>query len=200
MAPLPANLASALRRASFQMDFEIFRTAYQAAKSSFSARKAELEMQFEKLELAALSDSEAAYFEEYKDQLIDRNEREEQAFALVRSAFVISLFHLFEKHCNRGMKKATYAHDKAMAWLKGQNFSPDEANLYVLGLAANCLKHGAGRSANDLLEVAPSLFPGLKTPLHSSNTPDDRWLKISDQKFEEFLVAVQTSMNSKETV
>jgi hypothetical protein len=77
---------------------------------------------------------------------------------IIRAAFLIGLFHFWEKHSIRWVDKPAYHHDAVMAWLKTQGYAPDADRLKELELAANCAKHGPGKSCNKLFACRPDLF------------------------------------------
>jgi hypothetical protein len=86
-------------------------------------------------------------------------EREADSTAqIIRTAFLNGLCHFWEKHSNRWISRQAYDHKKVMAWLKRQGYSPDDEALKDLELAANCAKHGPGKSASQLLARRPDLF------------------------------------------
>ncbi|WP_242140716.1 hypothetical protein [Sphingomonas sp. TREG-RG-20F-R18-01] len=86
------------------------------------------------------------------------------SLALVREAFLISLFHLWEKQikdfggpavCD---KEGRYHHDRAMGYLLSQSFRVFPRELQILKYAAEVAKHSEGPSAQKLLDLRPGCF------------------------------------------
>jgi hypothetical protein len=62
---------------------------------------------------------------------------------LVREAFVIALFHFWERQANRWLGVSRYDEKAAIELLIGLGRNPDKAALNLLMNLANCLKHGS---------------------------------------------------------
>ncbi|OKO83550.1 hypothetical protein [Bradyrhizobium sp. NAS96.2] len=77
---------------------------------------------------------------------------------IYRQAFLISLYHLWERELLNMMPKKDYKDEDVFEFLKNKGFSPDEANLAALRLAANVAKHSGGTSADQLYQLRPDLF------------------------------------------
>ena len=77
---------------------------------------------------------------------------------VIRLAFLISLFHFWERHSNRWVEKPAYNHQLVMEWLRSRGLTPDAAAIKALELAANCAKHGPGPSCNALFAQRPRPF------------------------------------------
>jgi hypothetical protein len=112
----------------------------------------------------------------------------------IRAAFLIGLFHFWERHSNRWVGRQAYNRRKVVAWLRNQGCSPNDALLKDLELAANCAKHGPGKSANQLFARRPDLFqrPEVNHPLVPFE-PSDQSLKINSETLRVFFDAVEKS-------
>lgn len=118
----------------------------------------------------------------------EAGEMEEQAGRgahLVRKAFLIALFHHWERHCNSELKRTKYGHPKS--WLGARGRSDYAKEILELERAANCAKHGPGHSCQDLFSMSPSLFPAVSTIAGAS----ERTLVIDEPTLERFFEAVR---------
>lgn len=111
--------------------------------------------------------------------------------ALVRTAFVIALFHFWERETNRWQQVVgkTYDHQATMLWLIAKGRTPDDATLRELELVAHCAKHGAGRACSQLFGLRPDLFDLTS----AQSIPNDSNLLITDQLANGFFDAVANS-------
>lgn len=112
--------------------------------------------------------------------------------ALVRTAFVIALFHFWERETNRWrqVNGKTYDHQATMLWLAGKGLTPDDVTLHELELVAHCAKHGPGRSCNQLAALRPDLFDLTQ---FAQAVPSDSNLQITDHLATRFFDAVANS-------
>ena len=95
----------------------------------------------------------------YSDHLAGLHEEAEVALRLIREAFVISLFHFWERQAKAWTHSGSnYHHDDVIKMLTQQGFTPEADQLRLLQLVANVAKHSAGRSAQELYEVRENLF------------------------------------------
>lgn len=123
------------------------------------------------------------------DDAAEHSARSQSAAVLTRKAFLIVLFHLWERHCTSAMKRKRYDHDEVVAWLKAIGKPVrDELKLRALELACHCAKHGAGNSSARLWNIRPDLFQGTQTVA----TASDRNLVISDETLDDFYNLVAT--------
>jgi len=79
--------------------------------------------------------------------------------AIVRKAFLISLFHAWERFNNAEMRRKEYAHPKR--WLVSRGHEDCVRTILEMQKAANCAKHGPGNSCKELFRMRPDLFPGV---------------------------------------
>ncbi len=92
--------------------------------------------------------------------------------SLLQEAFLISLFHFWERQANfwLGTPGDTYDHEETMVWLRTNGCTPDDATIKKLSLAANYLKHGSGKSSVKLRAIDASFFNPPKIPSMGSST------------------------------
>jgi hypothetical protein len=114
------------------------------------------------------------------------------ALDIVRTAFLIGLFHFWERQSNRWVDSKKYNHDRVMKWLREHNQEPDEDALKDLQQAANCAKHGAGCSCMKLYERRPHLFSSGEDEARAFE-PNDETLQITAEKLEELFEAVRAA-------
>lgn len=112
---------------------------------------------------------------------------------LVQTAFVIALFHFWERETNawQGLIGSTYKHSPTMRWIQLQGGTPSDLKLRDLELAANCAKHGLGRSCIELYPRRPDLYGHTHVDLTYSPIYTD--LVFTDQAIEDFFSAVRSS-------
>ncbi|WP_137930305.1 hypothetical protein [Mesorhizobium comanense] len=196
MAPLPQHIRYAVNLAILDMHLTEIDHAYSAAVSSLKDTRRKTEDAFRR----ALgigpndplpepeTDEEGGYLDDMYDQGAEKIQVAENSIPLVRKAFVIALFHLWERHCNDGMKVKKYVHEDAMRWVEGNGGKPNRDGLRQLELACHCAKHGPGLSSQKLWRLRANLFPGVTAEDQAS----ERRLVITDQTFDEFLNAVSS--------
>lgn len=82
----------------------------------------------------------------------------EASMDILRVAFLIALFHFWERHILNWTQMARYDHAEAIAWLKANGGAPDDGRLRRLELACHAAKHGPGVSADKLFGLDPGHF------------------------------------------
>lgn len=152
--------------ATFEFGFEEISRAYRTTLKAHAEQESSIETIVRKR--YGLTPEEAAPEVVYDEQgqpssdfwaeVGEFKDEAESTTRIVRSAFLIALFHFWERHSNRWVRRETYHHDTVMTWLKDQGYVPNEPLLKTLELAANCVKHGPGRSCTDLFARRPDLF------------------------------------------
>jgi hypothetical protein len=80
-----------------------------------------------------------------------------------------------------------------VAWLKAQGYAPCKASLKDLELAANCTKHGPGRSCAELFNRRPDLFDRDEADAFPPFKPSDHNLKIDGAALQGFFDVVRRS-------
>ncbi len=135
---------------------------------------------------------------DFWEEVGELKDEAESTARIVRSAFLIALFHFWERHSNRWIDKENYSHEPVMAWLKTQNSTPDEALLKDLQLAANCVKHGPGNACNKLLARRPELFEWYsidqsRMGVFPESKPGHHNIKIDSKTLQAFFEAVSRS-------
>ena len=135
------------------------------------------------------ADDEGGFIDEIYELAAERIERANNSIPFVRKAFVIGLFHLWERHCNSAMKRNRYIHDDVMVWMEANGRRLKAETLLHLELACHCAKHGPGNSCKKLWKLRPDLFNRVNNEGQASEST----LVISNETFDEFLKAVSTS-------
>ncbi len=110
---------------------------------------------------------------DFGDELYTIEYEAEATSSLVREAFLISLFHFWERQSNLwlGVRGATYNHQSTIGWLQTHGYTLDEPTIRRLELAANCAKHGPGRACDTLYALDPTFFapPAIQSMGSSRN-------------------------------
>ena len=171
MAPFPKSVQHAMRRWLFQHNLDDIDAAYRAAANAHTNRDVEIEeMVRQRLGLATEDpfpewndgDDEDPIGRLY-DDAGEMEERATRGAHLVRKAFLIALFHHWERHCNSQMGKAAYINTEVEKWLESEGRDGLYNPLRQLQNAANCAKHGPGKACKLLFEDRPDLFPTART-------------------------------------
>ncbi|RRH94244.1 hypothetical protein EH240_27575 [Mesorhizobium tamadayense] len=189
MAPLPY----AFRAWLFLQALDDIQAAYKAAAQALSSRPDEIEEEVRRrLGIGPTDafpdrndDNEEDYVGRLYDEAGDLEERADRGAHFVRKAFLIALFHHWERHCNAELKRATYGHPRG--WLSQRGKSPYAKEILELERAANCAKHGPVHSCQNLFKMAPDLFPTVATAAKAS----ERTLAIDGSTLDRFFEVVR---------
>lgn len=113
---------------------------------------------------------------------------------IIREAFIIGLFHLWERHANRWSGVDRYDEGKTLAELKAIGRQPNEEKLRLLKLLAHCLKHGpspnSSGACNQLHQGYPELFEIEEGGDGNLEQPSNKNLALSEEIIEELFSAV----------
>lgn len=116
----------------------------------------------------------------------------------IRQAFIIALFHFWERNANRwcgGLHN--YDENKTFEALKAIGRHPEEEGLRLLKLLANCLKHGASPrpsgACNQLHKLYPDLFQLEPVVGERAHQPSDEHLSVPPKLLDDLLTAVLRS-------
>lgn len=189
----------------FAIGYETIKVAYRATQEGLSQRK--LNSQAIVRERWRLPPGQEPSKEQAHDGWSDHDQfwedvgavewDSENAVESIREAFVIALFHFWERSANGWCVVNSYDEEKTFAELKAIGRQPDEGRLRVLRLLANCLKHGPSSkpagACNQLYSECPHLF--LETPDTRSKQrpPSNEHLQISNELVDELFQAVRQS-------
>lgn len=173
MAPLPPAIQNWL----FKRDLEDIRAAYDAAAISLVGKAEEIEADARKqLGMSPEDpwperddDDEFDAVGRLYDEAGENEEKFSRAEHIVRKAFLISLFHLWERYCNHRMKKRDYEPELVARWLFQTGRGHLAKELNHLRLTANCAKHGPGDSCEILQPLRPDLFPNIADPKRATD-------------------------------
>jgi hypothetical protein len=176
------------------------RRAYQAAHQASELERREIENKWN--ELQARFDAGTAQLveeDEYGNVVIDWGEQAGEELSAIegveriyREAFLISLYHFWERELLKRMRKKRYSDQEVFAFLSDSGCSPDELNLTALRLSANVAKHSEGTSADQLHKLRPDLFD-TKEMAKWNDEPGHEYLLITDDVLEMFFEAVRKS-------
>jgi hypothetical protein len=193
MAPLPPSTRSAIREWLYKFGLSEIEAAYEAAMESVRSRRAAIEKR---------GDLEATDGEIPSAGGLDDEDRQQElcqeasrAEELIRNAFMIALFHFFERQCVSAMKDGRrFDHKRAMDWLEQRGYSPDRRQLHTLELCVHCSKHGPGASCNRLFAQEPAFFRIMEVAGKVLPPSDDR-MRIPLARLNEFFGAVANAMS-----
>ena len=195
MVQLSENLIRSMRNFQLRMEIEDLHNAYRASLQGLIHREGEIEAAARaELGLGPADEwPERNDFDpddpigELYERSADLDAQAKRGAPMVRKAFLIALFHAWERHCNARLKPKTYhPHDvNQMLWRDGRGAVCDE--IETMQLAANCAKHGPGTSAKALFRKRADLFQGVS----SDHEASDSKLRISDEVLVGFFAAVR---------
>jgi len=137
--------------------------AYELAIEGIAARRAAAEaVTRDRWGLTAddvppIYDDETGRAPEFWEMVGDIEREMDAAAAHVRIAFLMTLFHAFERQTRRLTKSTHYDHQATMTIFGESGIAIDENKLRELRLAANAAKHGEGVSLDDLRLARPDL-------------------------------------------
>jgi hypothetical protein len=202
---LPTNVtASKVWSWLFRHQLGELRRAYQAAHQASELERRAIENKWN--ELQERVDAGAAQLveeDEYGNVVIDWGEQAGEELSAIegveriyREAFLISLYHFWERELLKRTKKKRYSDQEVFSFLSDSGCSPDELNLTALRLSANVAKHSEGTSADQLHKLRPDLFD-TKEMAKWSDEPGHEYLLITDDVLEMFFEAVRKSGPAK---
>ncbi len=196
MALPPRISAEQMRRAFYKPIFEMgldrLREAYKGSVSVLNPAQAESIVrrrsglsELDPIPDAVRDDDGSVVFDFY-EEASELHEEISSIRDVVQRAFLIALFHFYEKESNKWVNGNGYRHNAVVAWLNANGSAKEERELKKLELIANCLKHGPGRSCSELHNDFHSLFAvGI--------LPSDRTLLIDGSLLESLFDAVAAS-------
>lgn len=196
MAPFPPAVRRAMLNFQLRMDVEDLRGAYRAALTGLQHRQSEIEI-FVRDRLAIGPEDPWPDPDENDpddpvtllyEQAGEMDAQAERGALMVRRAFLIALFHLWERHSNNYLKREHYDHNVVRKYLIRYGHAKAVDSIRRLQLAANCAKHSSGDSCLDLFKLYPSFFPRLT----SGKPPNERALAIDGDDIEKFFDLVRS--------
>jgi hypothetical protein len=87
---------------------------------------------------------------------------------IVRKAFLVSLFHAWERFANAETGMKQYGHPKK--WLVARGHQDCARSIVEMQKAANCAKHGPGNSCKELFRLRRDLFPDVLDAARASES------------------------------
>lgn len=188
MAKFPRATVLAIAREIFRYDLNDLDEAYANSLQGIEIRGGEIEAMVRgKLGLDPSDefpdpdlddpDDPIALLYEHAGELDQQTKRSAH---IVRKAFLIALFHLWERHHTPPPLRSLGAEQRRRL----------ASVLDHLRLAANTAKHTPGPSAEKLFKLRPDLFPRLPSDGKSS----ERFLVISPDALNEFFEAVWSTI------
>lgn len=134
----------------------------------------------------------------YGEDLAERCEDAEDALLVIRKAFVMTAYHLWERGAQR-WGKSDESHKGLVKALEKATINVDD-RLEELRLLVNCLKHNS-KTATELIEKRPSLFatdfdPGALHPVTGKPFSRIDWadnIVLTDADVDDYLDVVRNS-------
>ena len=176
------------RAVVFQSGFRTIRRAYRTSVAAFSEQLRELDENYRALEQDAIDGMLPEPFDGEPDEfeLIDyQRATVGEALREIRQAFLVALYHYWERSVVRWTKTKYVAND-AYAWLVKAGAHPDEKGLEQLRNIVNCIKHDDG---SGLWKLRRELLPGVNT----KKAAREVHLALTDDIVEEYFTTVLRS-------
>ena len=199
-----------MRRAMFDRRVRQMRAAFREASAPFRLELEEIEQEandFQRRVEAGNAqwedyDEETGTGRHYGEEFGERRHEAEEALLLIRKAFVIVIYHLWERAAQRWVpqvkKKPNHSH--LIVALTEASIAIDKVGLEELRLLVNCLKHNS-EDARKLYALRRDLFaadfdpgdihPATGKPLVNIDWPEK--VVLTDDNVEEYLRVVQDS-------
>lgn len=197
MAPLSPAVRQAMRNYALKSSVEDLKLAYVSALNGLVHRENEIETtvrhqlglgpddEFPDPDPSDPDDPVGLLYEQAGEQ----DSQAKRGAPLVRHAFLIALFHLWERHCNASLVTSGYSSTSVNAMLESKGHHDLCLPIKHLQLAANCAKHGPGNSGSRLYKECPELFPAAT----SAEKANEKTLLISDDTLRRFFQAIHTA-------
>lgn len=174
MVKLPNHVVTNLKAMWFQIQLEELTRSYSAAAAALETRRSDAEDRVR--EIFGLAPGEVPEFPidydgpDFQEMVWEEEQQAGLARTVLRPAFLISYYHLWERHAAKwsGQVGKTLNFSKALEWLQENGSRVDPDALNVVRLAANCAKHGQGDSAKSLYWRRPDLFRDVSCPEDAS--------------------------------
>lgn len=194
MAKLPPKLVQQIQRSRLRMDVEDLQGAYLSSLSGLVHREEEIAATVR----AALGLREGDDWPDRNDDdpddpvgalydhAGDLDEQRRRGAPMIRKAFLIALFHAWERYLNDRLKREQYDHLLARKTLIRDGHAESWSLVRDLQLAANCAKHGPGTACADLYSKRPDFFPRAPTVEKAS----ERTLVISPEALDTFFATI----------
>lgn len=142
----------------FHHGLDMLLHAYRTSNSQPKRDRERVGREWKSLLASIENEDVASDAEGNRNRLIDLDATSKVAMKLIREAFVISLFHFWEREAQALVGAKGYKHERVMSALVNRGLSPECETLHTLQLVANVAKHSAGSSATKLYEKRPDLF------------------------------------------
>lgn len=199
-----------VRRALFVDRIKRLRSAYRSACAPFDDELKQLEHDADVFQRRVDEgtvqwpefDEETGLSRDYGEEFAERRQDAEDVLLLVRKAFVVAIYHLWERGAQRWVlqKNKRPRHKELVAVLTEAAIVIDEARLNELGVLANCLKHNSD-DARKLYGRRRDLFTEDFDPdaiLSGTGKPPRTigWAEhvvLTDESIESYLQTIQSS-------
>ena len=178
----------------FQRGVEVLRTSYTEGNVSLlkkvEALQSELTAYREDTEFIGERDEEGHLIWE-QDQLLELDiEAAEDAIQEFRKAFVLAIYHHWERSIRRYTGVTTTGHGHVVAGAKAEGLSIS-SDLRLLQVLSNTLKHDTDQWASELFRLWPEVF-GSRYPAYRGNDFYS-FIRIGDRDIEFLLDIVSAS-------
>ena len=178
----------------FRTDLELLRRAFRASCQTLVAERERAEADVRKLYGLGPSDPWPEDDEanaDFGEEIGARQDSAEDALNEIVIAFTMTLFHFWERRCNRWLAVHYYDGAKVQAALNAVGLPTWDHRVVQLQLVANALKHGNGKSCTALFDAYPALFASDGTS--PGPVADAEAIRVSAALWEEWASAIEAA-------
>jgi hypothetical protein len=183
----------------FTMGVGAIERAYRASRESVDGQISKLDARW-KEHLAAVEvgtavtvemDEETGHYFDFGEHIGEMATEAEERLRMVREAFVLILYHYWEKKARELLHIERYGQKEVFAAAKHDpRFDVDEPGINRLRLIANCIKHDAGRT---LFNEDPAMFEADLLVDWNRRSGWHDALRLRDEDVEKSFAAVRSS-------
>lgn len=154
MAPFSEQVRKGIQAALYGYELQRLWSSYQAAQDALAHVRDRIEKDLAARWATLTPDDDPDTFDD-----LERDYEEFQGRELP-ALFLIGMYHAFERHAAKWMKRPgeQVTFNQIAVWFIAEGNDLDKQAMSAIALAANCAKHGPGKSAERLFKLRPDWF------------------------------------------
>lgn len=176
MAPFSEQMKRGIQAALYGYELQRLWSSYQAAQDALAHVRARIEKDLAERWASITPDDDLDTYDALEQDYEQFHGRELPAL------FLIGMYHAFERHAARWMKRPgqQVTFNQIAIWFIAEGNDLDKQAMGAIALAANCAKHGPGKSAERLFKLRPDWFRDGTTEANA----DANRLEVTDERLE----------------
>lgn len=185
------------QRMLFRIGLETIERAYREGRKAFDEEIAQWNANYEEHQAAAAAgppedEDDQTYSFDYGDHVGTMIYEAEECIRLLRDAFVLTLYHFWEKQALELLNRSTYNYKTIYAAAKAhpELGLDDPTHIDRLRMMSNCIKHDKG---HPLYEKYPEMFDPQLVPEKPNHRGWHQALRVSDADLEAAFAAVRAA-------